>query len=72
MEGRTAWPEIWAIIGPQIEQVMSGGGATWHENQLVPIIRHGKLEDVYWTYSFGPIDDPTAPHGVGGVLVVCT
>jgi PAS domain S-box-containing protein len=27
---------------------------------------------VYWTYSYGPIDDPDAPHGVGGVLVVCT
>ena len=39
--GREAWPEIWPIIGPQIEQVMRGEGATWHENQLVPIIRHG-------------------------------
>jgi PAS domain-containing protein len=70
--GRDAWTEIWPIIGPQIEQVMSGGGATWHENQLVPIIRHGVLEDVYWTYSYGPIDEATAPDGIGGVLVICT
>ncbi len=70
--GRDAWPEIWPIIGPQIEQVMTGGGATWHENQLVPIYRHGQVEEVYWTYSYGPIDDDTAPHGVGGVLVLCT
>ena len=69
---REVWAEIWDIIGPQIEQVMSGGGGTWHENQLVPITRHGKLEDVYWTYSFSPIDDDTAPDGVGGVLVICT
>ncbi len=48
---REVWGEIWHIIGPQIEQVMSGGGATWHVNHLVPITRHGKLEDVYWTYS---------------------
>ena len=27
------WAEIWDIIGPQIDQVMTGGGATWHENQ---------------------------------------
>ncbi len=67
-----AWPEIWGVIGPQIEQVMRGGAATWHENQLVPIIRHGELQEVYWTYSFGPIDEPDAPHGVGGVLVICT
>ena len=70
--GRECWAEIWDIIGPQIEQVMAGRGFTWHENQLVPITRYGKREDVYWTYSYGPIDDPSAPHGVGGVLVVCT
>jgi PAS domain S-box-containing protein len=70
---RAVWAEIWDVIGPQIEQVMTGRGATWHENQLIPISRHGRLEEVYWTYSYGPIDDDTAvPFGVGGVLVVCT
>lgn len=69
--GLSAWPEIWPIIGPQIECVMRGDGATWHENQLVPIIRHGALQEVYWTYSYSPIDQPDAPHGVGGVLVIC-
>jgi PAS domain S-box-containing protein len=66
--GRECWAEIWDIIGPQIEQVMSGGGATWHENQLVPVTRHGRLEQVYWTYGYGPIDKD---DGIGGVLVVC-
>jgi PAS domain S-box-containing protein len=69
---REVWDEIWDIIGPQIEQVRSGGGATWNVNQLVPITRHGRREDVYWTYSYSPIDDHTAPAGIGGVLVVCT
>jgi PAS domain S-box-containing protein len=71
-EGRACWDEIWPIIGPQIEQVMSGRGSTWHENALVPITRNGQREDVYWTYSYSPIDDPLAASGVGGVLVVCT
>jgi PAS domain S-box-containing protein len=66
--GQQCWAEIWHIIGPQIEQVMGGGGATWHENQLVPVTRHGRLEQVYWTYGFSPIDED---DGVGGVLVVC-
>jgi len=70
--GREVWDEIWDIIGPQIDQVMSGGPATWHVNALVPITRHGKREEVYWTYSYGPIDDDRAATGVGGVLVVCT
>jgi PAS domain S-box-containing protein len=66
--GRECWAEIWDIIGPQIEQVMSRGCATWHENQLVPVTRHGRLEQVYWTYGFSPIDEG---DGIGGVLVVC-
>ena len=69
---REVWEEIWDNIGPQIDQVMEGRGSTWHENQLIPITRNGRLEDVYWTYSYSPIDDATAAHGVGGVLVVCT
>ena len=66
--GRECWDEIWDIIGPQIEYVMTGNGATWHEDQLVPVTRHGRREDVWWTYSFGPID---FEGEVGGVLVVC-
>jgi PAS domain S-box-containing protein len=70
--GREAWAEIWPIIGPQIALVMGGRGATWHENQLVPITRFGSVEDVYWTYSYGPIHDDAASNCVGGVLVLCT
>ena len=70
--GRAAWMEIWELIGPQIDYVLAGKGATWHEDQLVPIIRHGRLDDVYWTYGYNPIDEEASPNGVGGVLVVCT
>jgi len=66
--GRECWAEIWDIIGPQIDYVMAGNGATWNEDQLVPVTRHGRREDVWWTYSFGPID---FEGKVGGVLVVC-
>ena len=69
--GRQVWDEIWDIIGPQIELVMAGRGATWHEDHLVPITRHGRREDVWWTYSYSPIDDEAAENGVGGVLVLC-
>ena len=67
--GGAFWTEIWDIIGPQITQVMSGGDATWHENQLVPIERNGHIEDVWWTYSYGPAFDDAGRRG--GVLVVC-
>ncbi len=69
-KGRECWPEIWPIIGPQIEQVMTRGEATWHENQLVPIHRDGKLEDVYWTYGYSPVWDLSG--AIRGTLVTCT
>jgi PAS domain S-box-containing protein len=68
---REVWEEIWPIIGPQIAMVMAGGGATWQKNALIPITRDGRIEDVYWTYSYSPIDDESAAAGVGGVLVIC-
>ncbi|MDI1290531.1 MAG: PAS domain-containing protein, partial [bacterium] len=69
---REVWDEIWPLIGDQLDQVMSGGGATWDENRLIPMTRSGVREEVYWTYSYGPIDDETAPSGIGGVLTLCT
>ena len=69
--GAVAWDEIWPIIGHEIETVMRGEGAYWRENELVPITRHGRREDVYWNYSQSPIDDDDSASGVGGVLVLC-
>jgi two-component sensor histidine kinase len=66
--GRECWAEIWDIIGPQIDYVMTGQGSTWDVERLVPVTRHGRREDVWWTYSYSPID---YEGGVGGVLVVC-
>ena len=68
--GKVCWAEIWPIIGSQIEHVMKGEGSIWRENALVPITRNGQLEDVYWTYSYNPIYDESAPQQVGGVLVI--
>lgn len=67
-DGKSCWTEIWHIIGPEIEQVMAGHGATWHEKALVPITRHGKRENVWWTYGYSPIEDDS---GVRGILVIC-
>jgi PAS domain S-box-containing protein len=67
---KESWPEIWDIIHPLIEQVLSGGGATWSEDQLIPIFRNGKMEDVYWTFSYSPVTDETGE--IAGVLVTCS
>lgn len=68
--GIKVWPEIWEIIKPLIDQVLSGGDATWSEDQLIPIYRNGKIEDVYWTFSYSPAYDETGEPA--GVFVTCT
>lgn len=69
MRGAEFWTEIWHIISPQITQVMAGGDATWYEDQLVPIERNGRVEDVWWTYGYSPVCDDDGT--IGGTLVVC-
>jgi len=68
--GRECWPEIWHAIGPQIEGVMTLGEATWHEDQFLPILREGRLEDVYWTYGYSPVRDSEGT--IRGTLVTCS
>ena len=68
--GRDCWGEIWPIIWPQIDDVMARGKASWNEDQLVPIVRNGRLEEVYWTYGYSPVFNDDG--AVGGTLVVCT
>ena len=69
-KGADAWPEIWDFIKPLIDQVLADGEATWHENQLLPIYRNGKIEDAYWTFSYSPVTNDNGK--IGGVLVTCT
>ena len=69
MRGREFWTDIWTSIGPQIEQVMTTGEATWHEDQYLPIQRNGRLEDVWWTYGYSPVRDDDG--SIAGTLVVC-
>jgi signal transduction histidine kinase len=69
MRAREFWTDIWDAIGPQIDCVMTTGEATWHEDQYLPIERDGRLDDVWWTYSYGPVRE--ADGSIAGVLVVC-
>lgn len=64
------WPEIWSIIFPLINQVRTTGEATWSEDQLIPIFRNGKIEDVYWTFGYSPVRNTSGE--IEGILVICT
>jgi PAS domain S-box-containing protein len=64
--GRQVWTEIWHIIGPMLRGVLRTGEATWSEDLLLPMERHGYWEETYWTFSYSPLhnDDGT----IGGVF----
>jgi PAS domain S-box-containing protein len=64
------WSEIWEMIWPQIDAVMGRGEACWFEDQLVPFYREGRLEDIYWTYSYSPVRDPEGV--IRATLVTCS
>ena len=69
-KAKDVWSDIWHIIGPMIAKVLDTGESVWYEDQLIPIYRNGRTEDVYWTFSYSPV------HGdqgaIQGVLVTCT
>src|SRR6202000_2852866 len=42
-----------------LASVMTSGEATWSEDLLLPMNRHGYWEETYWTYSYSPLHDDT-------------
>jgi PAS domain S-box-containing protein len=65
---RACWSEAWHILEPKLKSVLDRGAKLYFENELIPILRHGVLTDLYWTYSYSPVRD--AAGSVRGVLVV--
>lgn len=68
--GRECWPEIWDIIGPMLDGVLTTGKATWSDDQLLLLYRNGFVEECYFTFSYSPILDEMG--NVGGVFTAVT
>ncbi|HEX8415536.1 MAG TPA: PAS domain S-box protein [Sphingomicrobium sp.] len=64
---REVWPEIWDVLGPQIEQVLETGRGFSTENQLLRMERNGRVDDTFWIYSFAPIQGES--RKIEGVFV---
>ena len=65
---RECWSEIWGVLRPLIETPFRGGPATWMEDILLEINRHGAKEETHFTIAYSPVPDDTVPGGIGGVL----
>jgi len=66
---RQTFAEIWHIIGPMFHGVMEGT-ATTVVDFLLPLDRHGFVEECYFIFSYSPIREEGG--SVGGVLVTVT
>ena len=66
---RITFAEIWDIIGPMFLGVMRGT-ATTLVDFLLPLDRHGFVEECYFIFSYSPIREEGGD--VGGVLVTVT
>ncbi len=64
------WSEIWEEYGPMINRVYHQGQSESLQQQQVSLIRHGFLEEAYFTTSHSPIRNDCG--GIVGVLnIVC-
>lgn len=67
--GKEVWAEIWDFVGPMIEGVYKTGRAVYFEDQPIGFYRNGRMEDIYWTFSYSPA---YADNGqISGVFVTC-
>ena len=67
---RQSWREIWPVVRPQAEAVMTRGEATWNERVLLVMERNGYAENTWFTWSYSPIPDETGR--IGGLFCACT
>lgn len=54
---RAVFPEAWNLIGPMLQGVLDGDGATYVADELVPLDRSGFLEECCCTFSYSPVHD---------------
>ena len=69
---RDCWWEIYDVIGPLIDTPFRGGPATWMDDILLEVKRHGFAEETHFTIAYSPVPDPTADRGIGGVMATVT
>jgi PAS domain S-box-containing protein len=62
------WKEIWHVLRPLVDRPFTGGPATWNDDIVLEINRHGFVEETHFTIAYSPVPDETVPSGIGGVL----
>jgi len=68
---RECWAEIWDTIGPMLDEVYTTGKATWSDDVQFFFARKLPREEVYVTFTYGPILSADG-RSVEGIFCPCT
>ena len=69
-KAKDCWNEIWEFLEPILKNILSGEESALHEDELVPIFRNDKTEDVYWTFCHSLVNDDNG--NPAGVFLTCS
>jgi signal transduction histidine kinase/CheY-like chemotaxis protein len=65
---RDVWPEVKKVLMPLIDVPFNGGAASWTDDILLEVNRHGYLEESHFAFDYCAVPDESVPSGIGGVL----
>ncbi|WP_246018255.1 sensor histidine kinase [Pelagibacterium montanilacus] len=63
------WSDVWEGVKPFVDEALSGQG-TWAENLHLAMVRNGRVEQTYWTFSYSPLFDDDGR--IAGLMNVVT
>lgn len=63
------WADVWDDVKPFVDTALSGRG-TWTENLPLDMIRNGRVERTYWTFSYSPLYDDDG--NIAGLMNIVT
>ena len=66
---REVWSDLWPVLSPLVDRALAGE-ATFHEDQLLVMERHGYREETWFTFSYSPVRDEDGR--VAGMFCACT
>lgn len=66
LPAREVWPEIWDVIGPMLRGALGDGHPTRSEDLQLHMMRNGRQDEGYFTFSYSPIPDDDGM--IGGVF----
>jgi PAS domain S-box-containing protein len=63
------WDEVWHELGERARATATTGCSSWQEDHKIWLCNGEFCEEVYLTFSIGPVPDSARPSQCGGVLL---